>query len=328
MRRREFLTLLGGAAAGWPLAARARQPTTQVIGFLGSESPELSVSRLNAFRESLSETGFVEGRNIEIEYRWAEGQNDRLSALAADLVGHQVKAIAAGGSPAALAAKAATATIPVVFVTGGDPVAGGLVASLKQPGGNLTGVTSLAVEAGPKQLELLHELVPTATDLFLLVNPTNPTLAEPLTKDLQAAAETLKLRLRVLQASTESDLETAFALIRRTRAAGLVIGNDAFFNARAEQLGELVLHYAVPTVFQFREFAAAGGLASYGGSVTEWAGRALCQPDTQGREAYRTAGAAVHETTADHQSQDRQGAWDHCAAVAARPRRRDHRTRS
>ena len=273
MRRREFIAALGGAAVSpgtWPVAARAQQPAMPVVGFILSETPDVSASRVRAFRQGLSETGFVEGQNIAVEYHWAGGQNDRLLSLAVDLVRRQVNAIVVGGTPAALAAKAATTTIPIVFVTAGDPIAIGLVSSLKQPGGNLTGVTSLGVEVGPKQLELLHELLPTATNMALLVNPDNPTLAETQTRDLQTAARTLGLQVHVLHASTERDFETVFAAFRRMQAAALVIGNDALFNTRAEQLGALVLHHAVPTIFQFREFAAAGGLMSYGGSVTDW----------------------------------------------------------
>jgi putative ABC transport system substrate-binding protein len=241
-----------------------------MIGFVGSESPSLFAGRLRAFRQGLNDGGLVEGRNIVIEYRWAEGQNDRLPALAVDLVNRQVRAIVVGGTPAALAAKEATTTIPIVFVTAGDPVALGLVASLPKPGGNLTGVTSLGVEVGPKQLQLLHELIPTAIIVGLLVNPKNPTLAETQTSDLQAAARILGLQVQVVNASTESDFETVFAVLRQMQADALVIGNDAFFNTRTEQLGALVLRHAVPAIFQFRSFAAAGGLMSYGGSVTDW----------------------------------------------------------
>jgi putative ABC transport system substrate-binding protein len=268
MRRREFITLLGSAAA-WPLAARAQQPTMPVIGLLGSESPDLYVNRLRAFRQGLSETGFVEGRNVAIEYRWAEGQNDRLPALAADLVRRQVAVIATLGSlPAVPIAKSATTTIPIVFAIGADPVAVGLVASLNRPGGNLTGVTSLNVEVAPKRLELLHELVPTAKIVAALVNPTNPAVKTQ-SGDLQAAARALGLQLHVLQASTESDLDTAFATLARLRAGALVIGIDPFFTNRTEQLAARALHQAVPTIYHFREFAAAGGLISYGGSVAE-----------------------------------------------------------
>jgi putative ABC transport system substrate-binding protein len=265
--RREFITLVGGAAT-WPLAGRAQQPALPVIGFLGSESADLYASRLRPFRQGLSETGYVEGRNVAIEYRWAEDQNDRLPALVSDLVRRQVTVIAAGGGPSARAAKAATTKIPIVFHVGVDPVQAGLVASLNQPGGNLTGVTVLAVELGPKTLELLHELVPAATVIVFLVNPTNPN-AEILSRDAQAAARTLGLQVHILHASAERDFDAVFANLVQLRAGVLVIGGDAFFTSRMEQLAALALRNAVPTVFQYREFAAAGGLMSYGGNFTE-----------------------------------------------------------
>jgi putative tryptophan/tyrosine transport system substrate-binding protein len=269
MKRREFITLVGGAAAAWPLAARAQQQMP-VIGFLGSETPELWVRRLRAFHQGLGETGYVEDRNVTIEYRWAEGHNDRLPALAADLVRRQVTVIATPNStPAALAARAATATIPIVFAVAVDPVEVGLVASLNRPGGNLTGITSLNVEVGPKRLELLHEAVPTATIVALLVNPTSPTLAQSTAKNLGATARTLGLQMHVLHASTERDFETVFASLLQLRAGALVIGPDALFNSRLEQLAALALRHAVPTVYQFREFPVAGGLMSYGTSITD-----------------------------------------------------------
>jgi putative tryptophan/tyrosine transport system substrate-binding protein len=269
VRRREFITLLGGAVATWPLAARAQQQMP-VIGFLGSETPELWARRLRAFHQGLGETGYVEDRNVTIEYRWAEGHNDRLPALAADLVRRQVTVIAAPNStPAALAARAATATIPIVFAVAVDPVEIGLVVSLNRPGGNLTGITSLNVEVGPKRLELLHEAVPAATIVALLVNPTSPNLAESTTKNLGATARTLGLQMHVLHASTEREFETVFASLLQLRAGALVIGPDALFNSRLEQLAALALRHAVPTVYQFREFPVAGGLMSYGTSITD-----------------------------------------------------------
>ena len=269
MRRRELIALLGGAAAtaAWPLAARAQQPAMPVIGYLHSASPDGYADRVRAFRQGLSETGYVEGRNIAIEYRWAKSQYDRLPALAADLVRRQVTVIVVNG-PSALSAKGATTTIPIVFLTGVNPVEAGLVASLNRPGGNLTGVTTLNVELEPKRLELLHELVPTATIIALLVNPTNPN-AETLLRDLQAAARTLGLQLHVLRASTERDFDTVFATLVQLRAGALVIGTDPLFISRSEQLAALTVRHAVPAIFQFREFAAAGGLMSYGGSSTD-----------------------------------------------------------
>jgi ABC-type uncharacterized transport system substrate-binding protein len=268
MRRRQFITLLGGAAA-WPIAARAQQPAMPVIGFLGSASAGPYARMMAAFRQGLNETGYVEGRNVAIEYRWAEGQNDRLPALAADLVRRQVTVIATTGTPETLAAKAATATIPIVFQVGIEPVQVGLVASLSRPGGNLTGVTNLNVEVGPKRLELLKELVPTATLMALLVNPTSPNLTESTTKDALAAARTLGVQLHVLHASTERDIDDAFAALVQLRAGALVIGSDVFFNSRREQLAALALRHAVPAIFQYREFAVAGGLMSYGANFTE-----------------------------------------------------------
>jgi putative tryptophan/tyrosine transport system substrate-binding protein len=270
MRRRDFITLVGSAAAACPFTVRAQQSAMPVIGYLGSESPDLYAGRLRAFRRGLGETAYVEGQNVAIEYRWAEGQYDRFPALLADLVRRNVTVIVAvAGTPPALAAKAATTTIPIVFVTAGDPIAVGLVASLNRPGGNITGVTSMGVELGPKQLEVLRELVPTATIIALLVNPTNPTNAETLSRDLQEAARTLRLQLHVLHASTERDFDTVFATLPRLRAGALVIGSDPFFNSRIEQLVALAVRHAVPAMYPFREYAIAGGLISYGDSITD-----------------------------------------------------------
>ena len=231
---------------------------------------DLFAGRLRAFRQGLSETGYSEGRNVAIEFRWAQGQYNKLPELAAELVRRNVTVIATiGGTPAALAAKAATKTIPTVFQIGIDPVQVGLVASLARPGGNLTGVTTLAVELGPKRLELLHELVPAATTVALLVNPTNPTLAETLSRDVQAAARNFRLTLHILQASTERDFDGAFASLARLQAGGLVIGTDAYFNTRSEQLAALALRHGMPAIYQYPEFAAAGGLMSYGSSYRE-----------------------------------------------------------
>jgi ABC-type uncharacterized transport system substrate-binding protein len=268
MKRREFITLLGAALA-WPVAARGQQPAMPVIGFLNSSSPDGYATNVAAFRQGLRETGYVEGQNVAIEYRWAEGQIDRLPALTADLVQRRVAVIAATTAPAVLAAKAATATIPIVFETAADPIQLGFVASLNRPGGNITGVANLNLGIAPKRLELLRELVPAASVVGLLINPANPLLAEPAARASQAAARTLGLNLHVLNASSEGDFEQAFASLMQLRAGGLVIGPDAFFTARSRQLAALALRHAVPTVHQNREFVAAGGLVSYGGLTSD-----------------------------------------------------------
>jgi putative ABC transport system substrate-binding protein len=273
MNRRELITLLGGAAAAssvsWPLPARAQQPALPVVGFLSSAFPGRDAGRLDAFRQGLNEAGYVEGRNVAIEYRWAEEQTERLPALAADLVSRKVAVIAVAGQVlGALAAQAATRTIPVVFLTGADPVALGLVASLNRPGGNLTGVTTLSVELEPKRLELLHSVVPTATSLGALVNPTNPNAATH-ARELQSAARALGFRLEMLHATSERDFDGVFARLAELKAGGLVIGTDGLFISRGEELGALAARHAMPAIFQFRSFAAAGGLMSYGGSLVE-----------------------------------------------------------
>jgi putative tryptophan/tyrosine transport system substrate-binding protein len=277
MRRREFLTLLSSAAA-WPLAARAQQSTMSVIGFLNGALPEGYAHFVAAFRQGLKEAGYVEGQNVTIEYRWAENHYDRLPSLASELIQQKVTVIAATGTPAALAAKAATSTVPIVFTTGGDPIKLGLVASLNRPGGNVTGAVHFSVEVGPKRLELARELFPGATTFALLVNPANP-LAATVSKDLQAVADTLGVRLHVLHASTEADFEAAFAMAAQSRVAALVISTpDPLFNSHAAQLGALALRHSVPAIFHFREFAAAGGLMSYGGDA---------------RDTYRLAGVST-----------------------------------
>jgi putative ABC transport system substrate-binding protein len=268
MKRRDFITLLGSAAAAWPLAGRAQQPAMPVIGFLNGASPDGYAPFVAAFRQGLKETGYVEGQNVTIEYRWAEGHYDRLPALAADLVQQKVTVIAATTTPAALAAKAATSTVPIVFTTGGDPIKLGLVASLRRPGGNVTGSTQLSVEVGPKRLELARELFPGATTVALLVNPANP-LAATVSKDLQAVADTLGLRLHVLHASTEADFEAACATAAQLRVALVISTPDPLFGSHAAQLGALALRHSVPAIYFQREFAAAGGLMSYGGSITD-----------------------------------------------------------
>jgi len=269
MRRREFIASLGGAAVAWPLVARAQQPAMPVIGFLNVQSAQRYAGPLAAFLKGLGEAGYAEGRNVAIEFRWAEDHSDRLPAMATELVRNQVTVIAATSTPAALAAKAATTTIPIVFETAADPVQLGLVTSLNRPGGNVTGVTQLDVEIVPKELELLHELLPTARAFALLVNPADPALADIETREVESAARTLGLDLHILNASTERDLETVFTNLIHLRASGLVIGTDAFFTSRSNKLAALAAQYAVPAVYVGREFAAAGGLLSYGSDVTD-----------------------------------------------------------
>jgi putative ABC transport system substrate-binding protein len=239
-----------------------------VVGFLGPGSPESDAYRVTPFKQGLKEAGFVDGQNTLIEYRWAQGHYDQLRKLATELVQARVAVIVTSGTPASLAAKAVTTTVPIVFETGADPVQIGLVASLNRPGGNVTDITQVAEEAAPKRLELLHELLPTARVMALLVNPTDPMLAEPQSREVRSAAQTLGLELHVLNASTESELEAAFAKLIELRASGLVIGGDAFFTSHSKQLAALAVRYRVPTVYQQRMFAAAGGLMSYGSNVT------------------------------------------------------------
>jgi putative ABC transport system substrate-binding protein len=270
MRRREFISVIGSAAAAWSAVARAQQPSVPVVGYLGSGSRESDAFRLTPFQQGLKEAGYVENRDVAFEYRWAENQNDRFAALAADLAARHVAVIVVlgGGLFAVRAAKAATTTIPIVFEVGVDPVEVGVVASLNRPGGNATGVTSMNVEIGPKELELLRELVPTATIVALLVNPTNPN-AETLSKAAQAAARALGMQLHVLYASTDHDFTSAFAALAQLRAGGLVIGVDQLFVSRSEQIGLLTVRHAVPTVSPYRVLTAAGGLMSYGASLAE-----------------------------------------------------------
>jgi putative tryptophan/tyrosine transport system substrate-binding protein len=270
MRRREFIALLGGVALPFPPSARAQKTTLPVIGFLDPRWPAAIPKLLRSFREGLRETGHAEGENVTVEYRWAEDQIDQLPALAADLVRRQVTVIAAPGSVSAvLAAHAATTTIPIVFGTATDPVQLGLVTSLSRPGGNMTGVINLALEVGPKRLELLHEMLPTATTMALLVNPGSPALSEPATKDAQAAARLLGVNLHVLHAKTALDFDKVFTALIHMRAGGLVIGADALFTGRAQELAALALRHRVPAIYQYPEFAASGGLMSYGGSIRD-----------------------------------------------------------
>ena len=268
MRRREFITLLGGAVT-WPLAARAQQPAMPMIGFLNGASPVPFAFFVAAFRQGLGEAGYVEGRNVAVEYRWGEGQNDRLPALAADLVGRQVAVIAAtGGNAAALAAKTATTKIPIVFSGGGDPVRLGLVASLSRPGGNATGVNMFTSALEPKRLGLLRELVPSAALIAVLVNPNSPNFETQL-KDLQEAARAAGQQIHILHASSEGELDTAFVTLTQLQAEAALIGSDPFFNSRRDHIVALAARYAIPAIYEWREFAAAGGLMSYGTNLAE-----------------------------------------------------------
>ena len=268
MHRREFISLLGGTVALLPGVTRAQPAAMPVIGFLGSETSVLWTDRVAAFRQGLRETGYVEGQNVSIEYRWAEGHNERLPALAVDLVQRRVTVLVAlGGTASVLAAKAATTSIPVVFRMATDPVETGVVASLNRPGGNITGVTTMGVELGSKQLELLHELAPAASVIALLINPTNPTIARIQSRDMPAAARKLGLELHVLNASAERDFDSVFASMKELRVGGLVIGADTFLNTRSDQLAALAARLAIPSISPYREFARAGGLMSYGASI-------------------------------------------------------------
>ena len=275
MKRREFIGLISGVAATWPLVVRAQQPAVPVIGYLSSASSQGHASYLAGFHEGLREGGFIEGQNVTIEYRWANGQYQRLPELAADLVRRHVALIAAGSTPAALAAKAATTTIPIVFEMAGDPVRIGLVAGLDRPGGNVTGVANMNIQMTPKRLQLLHEAVPSAKVMALLVNPANSTVAETQSREAFSVAPTLGVDLHVLHASTERDLDAVFANLIQSRAGGLVIAAEPLFSSLNKQFAELTVRHAVPAITGGRDFAAAGGLLSYGADT---------------RQAYRLAG--------------------------------------
>jgi ABC-type uncharacterized transport system substrate-binding protein len=269
MTRRAFITLLGGATA-WPLAARA-QAAMPVVGILAVAAPETNAIRLRAFREGLGTAGYVEGQNVKIEYRWAEAQTGRLPELAAGLVRDRVAVlVAAGGIASAMAAKAATREIPIVFGTGTDPVEVGLVARLNRPGGNVTGVTSLNQEVAPKRLELMHELLPSVTSMALLVNPAVPATAEPVSRSSQAAAQALGLKLYIVHASNKRDFDAVFERLMQLRIGALVICPDTLFTSHSEQLAKLTVRHKMPAIYEFREFAAAGGLMSYGSSEPEY----------------------------------------------------------
>jgi putative tryptophan/tyrosine transport system substrate-binding protein len=270
MKRREFIMLVGGAAVAWPLAARAQPKAMPVVGFLHSGPASSNAHLVDAFRRGLAEAGYVEGRNVTIEYRWAEGQYNRLAGLAADLVRRPAAVILGGAPPAARAAKAATTTIPIVFVSGDDPIQSGLVEKLNRPDGNITGISVFSgSQLGAKHVQLLHELVPTAAAIALLVNPANLTQAEAQTQQTEAAAHRVGLRLHVVNASTASDFDKAFTMLAAQRADALIVGGDPFFTSQRERLVALAARQALPVVYNLREFVATGGLMSYGSSITD-----------------------------------------------------------
>jgi putative ABC transport system substrate-binding protein len=269
MRRREFITLLGGAAATWPIAARAQQPALPVIGFIRDGSADASARLAAAFRKGLNETGYVEGQNVTVEYHWLEGQYDRLPALVADLVRRQVAVIATPGGVPTQAAKAATATIPIVFGVGDDPVRLGIVASLARPGGNATGINILTSEVAAKRLRLLHELVPKAVRIAVLVNPGNASVAESTVREVQKAAPTMGLQIRILNATTIGEIDAAFATLARERSDALFVAGDAFFTSRSGQFAILTARDRIPAAYATRDAVEAGGLMSYGPDLTE-----------------------------------------------------------
>jgi putative ABC transport system substrate-binding protein len=269
MRRRDFITILCGASAAWPLAARAQQPAMPVIGFLNSASPKEWAPYLDAFKKGLGEAGYIDGQNVAIEYRWAEGQYDRLPRMAAELVGHQVSVlVATGGDVVAQAAKFATNIIPIVFTIGGDPVKLGLVASLNRPGGNITGVSVLTTSLGAKRLEILREIVPKAELIAMLVNPSSP-IADEQIRDGQEAAHELGRQIYLLKVSSEDDFERAFDTLVSMKIGALLVSADPFFNSRRDKIVALATRYAIPTIYEFRQYVEAGGLMSYGTSLTD-----------------------------------------------------------
>jgi putative tryptophan/tyrosine transport system substrate-binding protein len=269
VNRRQFIALLGSTVATWPLAARAQQPGIATIGYLSTRSPGEAKYVTDAFTQGLNETGYVEDRNLAIEFRWAELQYDRLSGLATDLVNRKVAVIAAvGGAHSGLAAKAVTSTIPIVFVSAGDPITFGLVASMNRPGGNVTGINMITVELAPKRLALLHELVPAPTVIAMLANPTSPYF-EPETKDVIGSARALGRRVQVLNAATPQEIDAAFVILAQQRVGGLIVSGDPFFDSQRDKLVTLSARHAIPAIYQWREFVAIGGLMSYGTSITD-----------------------------------------------------------
>ena len=320
MKRREFITILGGAVT-WPLAARAQQPALPMIGFLRSTRADGFPHLVTAFRSGLGDVGYVEGRNVTIEYRWADDRSDQLSAMAADLVRKPVSVIVAN-SVAALAAKHATTTIPVVFATGSDPVRDGLVNSLNRPSGNVTGVVFFSGTLGAKRLELLHQIVPKATTVSVLMNPTTAE-AEGERKDVLAAAYAIGVQPVFVDVGNERDLEAAFATFVQRGAGALLAGSGAFLNTHRQRIVALAAHHGLPDGYSAREFATAGGLMSYATSITEAYRQAgICRAGSQGREAGRPAGAAADQVRTGAEPQDRQEARAHHSARAASVRRR------
>ena len=326
MRRREFVTLMGASMAAWPRAARTQQPAMPVIGFLHSASPEAYTSRVTAFRQGLKEAGYVEGHNVAMEFRWAEGHYDRLPALAADLVRRQVAEIVTSGTPAALAAKAASSTIPIVILVGVDPVQIGLVAGLNRPGGNVTGLAALTVEVEAKQLEVLHELLRTSAAVALLVNPNNP-VTEPETKVIRDAARSLGLQLHVLDASTEGEIDAAFGKLIERRAGGLLVSVDAFLTSQRDQIVALAARHAVPAIYgnpRVRRRRRPDELWNRSCRRLS-SSRHLRRQDSQGRETGRLTGPTSGKSGVCHQPQDRQDTRPHLPDHVARPRRRGDR---
>ena len=320
MRRRDFITLLGSAAAAWPLAARAQQPAVPVVGYLNSQSPEAFAEPMRGFRQGLKDTGYVDGENIAIEYRWAENQIDRVPGLAAELVRRRVTVIVTGGGPAvALAAKAATTAIPIVFNIADDPVSLGLVASLARPGGSMTGVSLLSTELTAKRLELLRELVPGAIRVAVLANPSNPT-ADVTVRKLEAAAQAVGLQIQVLRASTSREIDAASATVFRERPDALFVTADPFFNSRRIQLVLLAAFHRLPATYSLRDSAEAGGLMSYAADLDDLTRRAAVYIDknSQGEQTSRPPRRASVQIPASHQPQDRQGVGPRSPVHAAR----------
>jgi ABC-type uncharacterized transport system substrate-binding protein len=328
MRRREVITLLGGAAVV-PLGAHAQQPAIPVIGFLSAGTFEMNRDYVAAFHRGLADGGFVERRSVGIEYRWSEGHNGRFPSLAADLVGRQVRVIAAASTPASLTAKAATQTIPIVFVVGTDPVGIGLVASLAHPGGNITGVTNLNVELFKKCFELMHSLMSPGSTIAVLVNPANVAQTATERATVQDAARTLGARLLILDASSPSEIESAFEVLGGQQVGGLVVSGEIFFLTQRGRLVELAARHAVPAIYAFREFPVAGGLMSYGTDFAEPyrllgalpPARSVRRPDSQGGEAGQSPSSTGHQSRAGHQSENRQDPRPCHTASVAWPRR-------